>query len=240
MRQVTFISAYYENPKMLEVQLKNMSLYPVEVKDNLSVIFVDDGSPNLPAKPVFEKFAYDTGITDIRLYRTLVDVPWNQDFCRNLAVSQANTEWLFLTDIDHIVPGNTLQSIINAPDIYESIAYRFARVTAPDMAEYKPHPNTWFLAKAMYQISGGYDESLAGYYGTDGDFAKRLGRYAGISQRKEVITRIPREFIPDASTTRYERKNEHDPDRKSRIQKARNEVDNWKPLNLSFPWERVC
>jgi hypothetical protein len=30
------------------------------------------------------------------------DIAWNQDACRNLAVSLARTEWVLLTDMDHV------------------------------------------------------------------------------------------------------------------------------------------
>ena len=244
MRKITLIMAYYDNPEMLKIQLSNIFEYNTEVKENLEVIIVDDCSPTHPIAEVLDNrlgtlSSVIVGVK-ISIYRTLIDIPWNQDFCRNLAVSKAANEWVFLTDIDHLIPCETLQKVMQAPDIYESMAYRFARITAPEMTPYKHHPNTWLMTKIMYEQSGGYDEALAGYYGTDGDFTKRLGGCAGLLMREEVIIRVPREYIADASTTRYERKNPADSERKSRIAKERNIFGGWRPLNLSFPWERLC
>ncbi len=244
MRKITLISAYYDNPNMLQKQIDNIKTYPEIVQRNLEIIIVDDCSPTHPASEVICAHTGDAAMFkatyNIRLYRTMVDVPWNQDFCRNLAVWQSKTPWVFLTDIDHLVPGATLENLVKSEDIKDNTAYRFSRVTAPEMEAYKHHPNTWFLTKEMYNQAGGYDEMLAGTYGTDGDFAKRLNRFAPIIMRPEIIIRVPREYIPDASTTRYERRNPADPARKKNISDHRNNTPNWRPLNLSFPWERIC
>jgi hypothetical protein len=56
------------------------------------------------------------GLFAFSLYRMGVDVPWNMDACRNLAASQAKTDWLLLTDIDHLVPEKTWRKITAALD----------------------------------------------------------------------------------------------------------------------------
>lgn len=236
MRKITFISAYYENPEMLKTQLLNFCLLPKKVKENLDIIFVDDGSPDKPAEDVFKRL---DEFNTVRLFRTLVDIRWNQDFCRNLAVSQAKTDWLFLTDIDHLVPEETLLELMTAEYINPTLTYKFGRVTAPDQTPYKPHPNTWFMTKDVYNRTGGYDERFAGYYGTDGDFASRVKRESEIVLLDKLkIIRVPREEISDASTIRYGRKEEQDKKIRA-ISQERKKIPNWKPLTLQAPWEEI-
>ena len=227
MHKITLIMAYYLNAGMLRRQFEWLDNMPQEIKDQIELIVVDDCSPvpaMFPAAPPI----------DARLYRTKVDVAWNQDFCRNLAVSQSSTEWLLLTDIDHIVPPETWASIL-ADKLNPHHIYRFSR-REPDGTPYKIHPNTWLMTKAMYERAGGYDERFAGYYGTDGDFRDRVQRYAPIVQREEQIIRVGREHVPDASTTTLERKKKEDGEMISKIKRERGDA---RPVSLSFEWERV-
>lgn len=237
MRKITLIMAYYENPGMLEKQQEIIGAYPKEILENLDWIIIDDCSPEHPASEVFKKIPE---INDMRLYRTEVDVPWNQDFCRNLGASEANTGWLFLTDIDHLVPLETMRILMTEDSgfIKVSESYRFTRRDYPGNERYKIHPNSWFMTKELYEKIGGYDERFAGYYGTDGDFRDRLKKIAKIRTFDFVdIIRVGREHIPDASTTTYQRKKPEDGVAIRKIKAAR--CANAKPHNLTFRWERL-
>lgn len=234
MRALTLCLAYYENPRMLARQYRHLAALPDDVKACLSLIVVDDGSPEHPAPPPPEPLGFG-----FSLYRMLVDVPWNQDACRNLAVAQAETDWVLLTDMDHIVPGKVLGRLIGrrfSPDI----AYTFRRVSEPDLNPYKPHPNSWLLTRALYDKAGGYDERFAGVYGTDGMFRRRVREAgAGICELKEAIIRVPREVVPDASTTRYERRSPENAAARARVKAEIAASGNRWPMRGRFPWERV-
>ena len=41
-----------------------------------------------------------------------VDVPWNQDACRNIGMKNVKTEWALMTDMDHIVPEETWRTVL--------------------------------------------------------------------------------------------------------------------------------
>lgn len=223
--------AYYDNPTMLDIQLKNMAGYCQEIKDHLELIIVDDCSPRWPAK------IRDIGFP-VSLYRTKVDVAWNQDFCRNLGAYHAQGEWLFLTDIDHIIPESTIKYLLEPKTKLKlGVAYRFARRSAPLMMPYKLHPNSWLMSKAFYWQMGGYDERFAGYYGTDGDFRDRINKHTEIIDLPCHIVRIGRETIPDASTTTLVRKSKESGEAIQRIKRERGDAG---PRVLTFDWERVC
>jgi len=174
MKKITLILPYYENPGMLRHQLETILSYSDVVKSQLDVTIIDDGSPRNPAK-----IDLKTGIK-IRLFRTKVDVPWNQDFCRNLGVVHARTPWVLLTDMDHVVPQETFENLIRN-EFKTFVAYKFSRRNAPNLDAYKPHPNSWFMTRELYQSIGGYDERFAGWYGTDGDFRNRIEKHATIT-----------------------------------------------------------
>ena len=234
MRDITLILPYYENPSMFELQQDAWSKYPDELRSRLHVIVVDDGSPKSPALP----HVRDSGVASFRLFRTGVDVRWNWLFCRNLGVSKASTDWIFMTDMDHVMPKKTLAALLSA-DLDRRNAYRMSRVDAPDLTPYKPHPNTWFMTRELFDKIGGYDERYSGFYGTDGEFRRRVELNANeIVIMKAVMIRYPREVVADASTTQYGRKEPQDRENVRRITLARAEIPNWRPNRLTFPYEQ--
>src|SRR5580765_5537969 len=132
LNDVTLCLAYYQNSEMLKHQYQCLAVLPVDLRRHISLIVVDDGSPSEPAEGALLRMtatnetpaqrdgestsAYHArrriGIADFKMFRMDVDVRWNQDACRNLAVSQAETKWLLLTDVDHIVLEETWRRII--------------------------------------------------------------------------------------------------------------------------------
>lgn len=232
MNDVTLCLAYYLNRTMLQLQFEKIRSYSKEIHEHLQVIVVDDGSPQDPATPE------DIGCK-LKIYRMGVDVRWNQDACRNLAVAEAETKWVLLTDMDHLVPEATMRDVITRKLSWKGI-YRFSRVSAPDLAPYKPHPNSWLMTREMYDRIGGYDERFAGWYGTDSDFRDRAAALAKIDILKSVLVRVPREVIPDASTTTYARKTVEDNANLARIKAERRAEKDQRPKRNLFPWSRVC
>lgn len=239
MTPFTLVMAYYDNPSMLFHQISKWTALPPEIREALHVIVVDDGSPRWPALGVATRVGgWADDIADFQLFRMKQDVPWNQDACRNLGVKHAQTAWVLLTDMDHVVPVNTWRRLM-AGRLEKHKVYRFARCTAPDMLAYKPHPNSWALRSKTFWTCGGYDEALAGNYGTDGDFMVRLRRVAPFVELSEQLIRYPRDVIPDASTTTLERKSAEQKAKVHALLRARRDVPDWKPRTLSFDFERV-
>jgi hypothetical protein len=249
MNRCTLCLAYYENPGMLRRQLEAIAELKPWVREQLELIVVDDGSPTKPAADVDRVVVKlgrarrrpgrgAAGLFAFSLFRMGVDVPWNMDACRNLAASKAKTDWLLLTDIDHLVPEKTWVKLITAA-LNPGAAYKFGRVNDPDMTPYKPHPNTWLMTRALFDKAGGYDERLAGWYGTDGDFRNAVTAVAPVYSFKEVVIRVPREVTPDASTTTLVRRSPENAAGLDQAKQARAQIKGWRPLRNSFPWVQV-
>jgi glycosyltransferase involved in cell wall biosynthesis len=230
VKDISLCMAYYENRGMLAKQYEQIRNLPIEIREHLEVVVCDDGSPDNPA------WVEDIGCK-LQVYRIEVDIRWNQDAARNICCAHATKPWLLLTDMDHMVPMATWRSVMRR-DHDEGTAYQFGRVSAPRMEPYKKHPNSYLMHRSLWDKSGGYDERFAGFYGTDSDYKHRLMRYGPIVDLKEPIIRVPREVIPDASTTRYSRKAPEDKSIR-RIRTERNETPGWRPLRLTFPYHRV-
>lgn len=233
-RPFTLILPYYLNPTQLQRQYARIAAYSPDVREDLSLIVCDDGSPNAPAVPPDD----DLGIRSFQLYRVEIDIRWNWLTCRNIGVHHADTDWVLMTDIDHEMPEQTARRI-QRKYLDENHVYRFNRVDAPDLTPYKPHPNTWLMTKVMFDKIGGYDERFSGAYGSDGEFRDRVRRNANVVMLKDVMIRVPREVVPDASTTTYLRKQ---PEDHEGVTKARALIaqEGGPPRRRSFPYHRVA
>ena len=234
MTPTTLVMAYYDNPTMLARHYDNILALPAQLRDLLSVVIVDDGSPRWPAQP-----PVDLGGVSVQIYRMRQDVRWNQDACRNVGVDHSETSWVLMTDIDHVVPELTWRTLLLRRWDARTV-YTLGRVSAPEMDPYKPHPNTWFMSRGTFERIGGYDERFAGYYGTDGDFRDRiLVKNLKVTRLKENIIRIPRTVVADASTTTYLRKQPEDREAITRIKQERAALADKRPLRGLFKYDRV-
>lgn len=237
MRPFTLVMAYYMNRCMLVEHVRQWQDLPPELKARIHVVIVDDGSPERSASDAIRSIGTPS-LASCQVWCMLVDVPWNQDACRNLGVKHAPTEWLLMTDMDHIVPVDTWKRLITGK-LDKRVAYRFGRVSAPTLEPYKRHPNSWALTRDTYWDCGGYDERLAGNYGTDGDFYSRVKGRRNIVDLPEVLVRVPRDVVPDASTTTLKRKESVQKENIRRLMAERAADPHWRPLHFSFPHKRV-
>lgn len=228
-KPVTFVYPYYENPKFFQRQLDLWMSYPKQLLEHLAVIVVDDGSPTHPAKDV----VFNSGpYLNIRLFRIDVDIRWNWLAARNIGLHYARDGWTLLTDMDHMVSEEVLNSLIWGKHD-EAVIYRFSRMEHTGQ-HIHPHPNSWFMTRKMFWKIGGYDEACSGFYGTDGDYRRRCAATAPIKIMTQALVRY--EYIDDSSTIRYKRKQPEDAQAR-KIMRSRQ--PGWKPKTLSFPHHEV-
>lgn len=239
-RPFTLVVPYYDNPKMFREQQRRWRALDPDVREALHVVVVDDGSPDAPAQPAIDPETAPA-LASFRVYRTLVDVRWNWLFCRNLGGEVATTDWLLMTDIDHVIPNVTWRALMREK-LDPLVAYRLSRVVAPSCEPTTPHPNTWVMTRHMFiHRVGGYDELFSGMYGSDGEFHGRVALWAReIVMRSEVAELYPPEVIADASTTRYGRKEPQDREAKLALRSHKLHLGaSYQPKRLTFPWQQV-
>lgn len=225
-KPVTFVYPYYENADFLQHQLAHWSAFPADLRQHLSAIVVDDGSPE-PAQ-----FEVAPAPFPIRLFRIEVDVRWNWLAARNLGAHHAADGWMVLTDMDHVIPATTAYSLIYGQHDPSAI-YAFSRREHTG-AIVHPHSASFFLTRVMFWKVGGYDETLSGHYGTDGDWRRRCAATARMVVMTDDLVR--HEYQGDSSTSRYLRKQPEDAAVR-RLIAAR--TRDWRPKVLSFPHHEV-
>lgn len=242
MRHISLIMPYYNNPGMLAIHYDYLSKIPGEIKSQIDVVIVDDGSFVKPAIDVERP----EGLPSLTIFQVLVDKPWHQHAARNIGAYHAEGPWILLTDMDHLVPVQTWTDLLARQN--RGKIYTFTRVDAPDMTpKLHPktglphsHPNSFCLTKELYWDVGGYDEDFCGVYGTDGLFRSRLFSKAKEVKLNSPLVRYSREVQDDAATNTLPRKEGRDPLAKKRIreEKALAGTTNI-PTVMSMPYRKV-
>lgn len=242
MRDITLIFPVWNNPIMANIQMGYYSSLPAEVRAHLHVILVDDCSERPPIVPAGLNFDY-------REYRVLKHRRWDWLICRNLGMAEAETEWRIMTDIDHIVPEETLRYVMEQPlDAHRPYWFTRKTLTSPTdftaLVDYKSHHDSWMMTGEAFEKVGGYDERYSGNYGSSGEFTNRVRATLGKPVELPVpLWRVGRETVPDASTpkeidgvpTRKQPK-----DRAGMIEARRRIMkEGGPPRRLTLPWERV-
>ena len=226
LKTLTLVFPYYENPAFLDTQCGVWRSYPPDLAAKLTVVVVDDGSP--------EPCVYPRDLPcRFRLFRIGVDVRWNWLAARNIGAHHAETGWVLLTDMDHIVPSETLRAVM-AGQHDPSVVYALSRREHTGEA-ITPHSASFLMTRDMFWKIGGYDEALSGFYGSDGDYRRRMAAVAPVRILSDHLER--HEYVGDSSTVRYKRKQPEDANVSRLIAKR---GKGWRPRVLSFPYTEVC
>jgi hypothetical protein len=255
---LSVVMPYYRNPRMLARQLVVWAWeWPQEWRPRVQIVIVDDGSPaDEAAADVVQTMSFYPQLPAIAVYQVKEDRPWHQHAARNLGAHVAQAPVLFMTDMDHVIPADTLSIALDfrsndqamtfsrrdapANEPWKSDAWSTMAPTVRPDGSLKPHVNSFVITKAAYWRVGGYDEDYCGIYGTDGVFRRRL--WSALEQVfcPLPLIRVAREVIPDASTRTLPRKEGRPSGTKHAIAAAKarsGRAD--KIVTLNFPWERV-
>ncbi len=257
---LSLVMPFYRNSRMLCRHLMVWrDEWSAELKRDIEIVLVDDGSPEPAADVIAEMWNGDrTGLPALSLYRVLEDRPWHQHGARNLGAHVAEGRWLLMTDMDHVVPASTLNEILGVLQTTpKNDVLTFGRVDAPATLTWradhwtefartrredgtlKPHVNSFCVSRKRYWALGGYDEDFVGY-GTDAQFRRHLFGHGSTVQHLDhaPIIRVDRNVIADASTTTYSR----DARCKIKTVLARKLLAGRAGKNtvLNFPWTKVA
>jgi glycosyltransferase involved in cell wall biosynthesis len=228
-KPVTLIVPFYENPQFLADQIAIWQGYRPELAALLRIIVVDDGSPTTAAAEVARRQDPHRRL-NLRVFRIGVDIRWNWLAARNIGFHHAADGWCLVTDIDHVVPEATLERCLQ--DAHDpAVVYAFARREHTGQRIH-PHSASFLMTRTLFWRIGGYDEALSGYYGTDGEFRRRVAKAAPLQLLPYALVR--HEFVADSSTRRYLRKQPEDARVRQLVAARRT---GWKPRALSFPYE---
>lgn len=161
MNNLTIIRPVY-NPRkeIIDNYIKNWETIPDDARKKLNLIVVDDGSKEV----VKFDINYPINLTVVRI---LKDIYWNNGGAKNLGVSLTKTDWVLLTEMDHIFLKEEVLKLLNFEPIPKTL-YRFNRRTFDingSIRNRTPHYSTFLMETKQFLDIGGYDEDFAGCYG---------------------------------------------------------------------------
>jgi hypothetical protein len=155
-KRLTIITHHYNNEAAVSLQLNTWRSYSPEVLALIDIILVDDYSDR--------SLVPDISGLPIRLLRVETDIDWNMAGCRNLAATQAKTDWLLFHDIDHVMDGENISRLLAGLfSLDAETLYRFSRIENGVLID--SHVNSFLVKRAMFWDSNGYDEDFCGFYG---------------------------------------------------------------------------
>jgi len=240
---ITITMPYYEAPDMLREHLKYWCEYSDDVKENVRVVLVDDGSPTYPALEVLKEA--DLPDFPIELYRIQENIPWNHGGARNLGMDRVSDEgWVLTTDIDLVFDNENIKKVmeleLNSKRVY--LPNRLDPV-GDEWVVMKRHPESFILTREMFWRIGGFDEDFTGYWnGTFTPFRWQLRRIAKRISFDDIYLKNYSGVIKGAMVDEWGRRgSEYDiHNNKKMLLKRRMASKFYNPKNpLRFEWERV-
>jgi len=168
----TMVTPYYEDAAQL---IRHLSQGCLEQLDE--IIIVDDCSPSEPAMDIVSDFKH----LPISVYGVTEDLGFNGHGCRNLGVSQAETEWVFLSDVDQVISPTAMNQMLTK--MRSAPMNTFVGATAGGLPAY----NTYAIRREDYMMSGGYDEEFVNIHGGSRCFVDRLHTFLSIEYIDEEI-----------------------------------------------------
>lgn len=102
--KVSIIIAIYNSHRVVVRQLRHFK--KMKLPETVEIIFVDDGS--------FPPLSYENcGLRNFRVLYTHNKKAWTEGLARNMGASLAKGEYLFFTDIDHILTIEAINDVLN-------------------------------------------------------------------------------------------------------------------------------
>lgn len=169
--KVSIVIAVLNSHKVVVRQIRHFK--KMNLPDSVEIIFVDDGSdPPLSYQ--------NCGLKNFYIYFTNDKRPWTQGLARNLGASKAQGEFLFFTDIDHIITKEAIEDVLEFEGDRMTFVRRFGilnrfgdivsdeqsmlefglnplRLKGKRRGTAGTHGNTYAIRKSLFDLIGGYD-----------------------------------------------------------------------------------
>lgn len=169
MNSIAIIQTYYDDPNYLQQAITSWNSYDVPV----SVILIDDGSPQYPASQVLSQFTISNNV-NFSLYEVTEDIGFNSHGCRNLGAEVSKSDWLIFLDIDHFLDSDQLDKLYRM-ELSEDSWYGFTTIyNGQNLLMGGGPSNTFMCTKKMYEQGGGYDESYTPNHYGDREFLSMM------------------------------------------------------------------
>ena len=178
------------------------------------------------------------------IYRINEDIRFNYGGAKNLAVHNATTDWVLITDIDHMLDLEAVEKLIDFDLAGRDNVYCFGRSfpdgplieTRPEVRKANVVPGTILINREKFREAGGYDEDLSGHYGKDDTLLK----WHLLNNHGCVFHKLPMELLCRACIYDTQPKLDRDVTRNTELVKTKIAAGNrYRPgPGLRFTWTK--
>ena len=183
MARITYVLTYFNNPDMMKVQLATWHTYPVEIRNAMDFIVVDDCSN----PPLY----IENANLNLTVLRVTDDITWNLPGARNLGADFCKTPWLLLTDTDMVLTAENAIKLIHLDTSDTNTIWNIKHSDAFLQMKRGFSANMMYLSKRLYWKCCGYNENFSGSYGgQEGHFRSKLFREGGVRNYDHDVTLI--------------------------------------------------
>ena len=199
--QLSIIVPVYNSHRVVSRHIKHFN--KMNLPDDIEIIFMDDGS-DPPLKDHIGKIL----CKNFYIYPTGDTRPWTQPCAKNMGVKISQGDYIFITDVDHILPKETIMEaykfrgdkmefkrsfgiLSKNGDIYTDIDSLLKYGLTPRRYRHKRnstyrHTNTFVMRKKIFEEIGGYKERLCDrgvqYHRDDSHLHQQYGRHCYIGK----------------------------------------------------------
>jgi predicted O-linked N-acetylglucosamine transferase (SPINDLY family) len=158
---LSLITHHYNGHEAAGKLVSHLEKLPYAMKNKVELIIIDDYSD--VEKPI------DSNLLNLKQYRIINDIQWNQAGARNLGALMASGSWSLFFDIDQEPNILGITKIVeNLESIDPMKLYYFYVESFIDSnlnVELPIHPNTFLVNTERFKSTCMYDEDFAGNYG---------------------------------------------------------------------------
>ena len=175
MPKLSIISHYYNHPQMVLDQIAYWAGMHPDFLSQVEFILIDDCSQQAVQLPA-------TAL-DLKVFRIITDIPWNQSGARNLGAHVASGEWALFADIDQKFYETPLRQVLANLDrldistMYHLQIKELINILTQNRLLFAP--STFLVHLSSYKIHGMYDEDFAGHYGYEDLYAHQVWEHHG-------------------------------------------------------------
>jgi len=201
---IEILVPYYRNFNMLKFQIKNWKSWSYEIRKDINIIIVDDGSP----EPLDSNKLKCENMLNLLLYRIKENIPWNIAGAKNLLADQCESEWFLMHDIDYVVPYKAINKILKLDMSNQKIYYNFhvENITIPKRRRISKI--AMLMNRETFWSVGGFNEALSGKWGLQmSDLRVRLKKQGILPTvcKNIVLLHYGNNDVEDASTIDWPR-----------------------------------
>jgi len=193
---LSIIVPVYNSHRVVSRHIKHFK--QMNLPNDIEIIFMDDGS-----NPPLKDYIGNIKCRNFYIYPTGDKRPWSQPCAKNLGVKISQGEYIFITDVDHILPKETIMEgygfrgdkmefsrsfgvLSKNGEIYTDRDSLLKYGLTPRRYRHKEnktyrHTNTFVMRKKVFKEIGGYKERLCNrgvqWHRDDSHLHQQYGRH---------------------------------------------------------------